>query len=136
MLLNTDDLNALALHLATRFVLDDDGRIRCENAPDRAVAPRFHLEGCAAGNLVRLRYDVGAETARAVETLVAEEPPFTDPERAPLHLDQYLRLLAAEAPVQRWWTGPLWTFPDDFAYLNDVALVGSETPEGERLLAQ
>lgn len=135
MLPISDDLNLLALHLATRFVLDDDRRILSENAPDRAPGPRLHLEGCARGNLVRLRHDVGAETARAVEALVVAEPPFSDPERAPVQLDEYLRLLGAEAPIRRWWTGPLWTFPDDFAYSSDVATVSSGTPDGERLLA-
>lgn len=135
MLSKTDDLDLSALHLVTRFILDDDGRIVCENAPDRAATPRLYLEGCRSGNLARVSHDVEAETAHAIAALAADEPPFCDPEQRPVHFDEYQRLLDPDALVRRWGTGLVWTFPEGFAYSSDVPLVGSETPDGERLLA-
>jgi hypothetical protein len=83
----------LTLKVATGFVVTGAGRILQVNAPDRAPGPRFYLAGCPSGNVVRLRHDVGAATARAIETLVATEPALCDPKRMALHLDRYLELL-------------------------------------------
>jgi ribosomal protein S18 acetylase RimI-like enzyme len=132
----TSDGDLLAIQAATRFVMTDSGRVLCENAPDRSAAPRLSLMGCTSGNLARLRHDVGGETAHAIEALVADEPPLGDPDNTPVHLEDYIRLLAGEAPVERWSTGLSWCFPDHLSYTHEVPLVGSGTPEGDRLLAR
>jgi hypothetical protein len=126
----TDD--ALATHLATMFVFDESGRIVRNADPDRGVGPRLYFGGCETGNVVRLRDDVGAETARAIESLVTDEPPLRAPDSVPMHLDDYVELLAAEAPVEQRGHGVNYCFPPDFAYEHDVAIVGSDLPEEER----
>ncbi len=90
------DGDLLAIEVATLFVLTESGRIQHENDPDRSAGPRLYLAGCESGNVVRIRHDVGEQTARAIDALVADEPPFSDPDSTPLHLDDYVELLAAE----------------------------------------
>jgi hypothetical protein len=126
----------LALNAATSFVMTDSGRILHGNAPDRSAGPRLYIAGCKTDNIVLLRHDVGAETARAIEALVADEPPLDDPERPPVHLEQYIELLASEAPVQHSSTGLNWYFPERLDYRSEVRLVASGTLEGERLLTR
>ena len=102
----------------------------------RVAPPRFHLAGCTSGNVALIRPDVGESTARAIESFAAGEPTLGHRDSTPVHLDDYLRLLAAEAPVERYDMGLLWTFPDCLDYEHPAALVGSDTPAGDRLLAR
>ncbi len=129
-----DDRDLLELHVGTGFVLTDSGRILHENAPDQSAGPRLYFAGCSSGNVVRLRHDVGEGTAQAIASLAADEPALSEPISTPVHLDDYIHLLAAEAPVQRWNAGLVWTFPDRLDYEHNAALVDSNTPEGDRLL--
>jgi hypothetical protein len=133
----TDDLTSLlATEVATIFLLTDSGRILGRNSPDHETGPRFHLVGSHSGNVVWLRHDVDEGTARAIEKLAEGEPPFRHPDRVPLFFDDYLRFLAADAPVERSDTGLVWTFPDRLDYEHPAALVSSDTPAGDRLLAE
>ena len=93
------------------------------------------LEGSEAGNLVLTRHDVGAETAREIEALVASEPPLLRPDSKPEYLDDYVSLLSREAPVKKQYAGLSFVVPDDFRYDHDVTLVSSDTPEGDDFLA-
>ena len=68
--------------------------------------------------------------------MVVGEPAFHHQDSTPVHLDDYLRLLAAETPVEQCDKGLIWTFPDRPAYEHPTTLVGSDTPEGDRLLAR
>ncbi len=63
----------LSSMLATDFVMTESGRLLCDNGPNRAPAPGLYITGCESGNLVRLRHDVGAATAREIEVFVADE---------------------------------------------------------------
>ena len=130
------DRDLLAIETATIFALTDSGRILRRNTPDHEAGPRFHLAWCTSGNVVRIRHDVGERTARAIETLAAGEPAFRDPDLAPVHLDDYVRILTAEAPVEKCDMGLIWTFPDRLDYEHPAALVRSETLAGDSLLAR
>ena len=131
-----NDRDLLAIEAATIFVLTESGRILRRNSPDHAAGPRFRLAGCASGNVTLIRHDVGGGTARAIEGLAAREPALRDPNGTPVYLDEYRRLLAAEAPVETCDTGLIWTFPDRLDCQHNVVLVGSGTPAGDRLLAR
>jgi hypothetical protein len=135
VLSNHDDGDLLATDVATLFVLSDSGRILHDNAPDRSPGPRFYLGGCQAGNIVRIRHDVGQDTAQAIERLAADEPPLGLPASTPIHLDDYILLLAAAEPVDRCSSGLTWCFPTRLEYAQDVPLVASGTPAGDQLLA-
>lgn len=132
---HTRDRDLLAINITTTFVLTESGRIQRENDPDRSPGPRLYIAGCKSGNLTRIRHDVGEATSRAIDAIVANEPPLGDPDSAPHHLDDYVDLLAAEAPVEQQSAGLTYCFPDHLVYDHDVTLVRSDTPEGDRLLA-
>ena len=68
--------------------------------------------------------------------MAADEPAFRDPDVAPVHIDDYVRILTAEAPIEKCEMGLIWTFPDGPDYEHPAALVCSETPSGDRLLAR
>ena len=130
------DGDLLAIKVATLLVLTESGRIQHQNDPDRSASPRMYLAGCEAGNVVRLRHDVGEETARAINALIADEPPLRDPDSTPLHIDGYVSFLAREAPVERRIAGLMYCFPDQLEYEHDVTLISSDTPEGDRFQAR
>jgi hypothetical protein len=129
------DLELLAVESSTIFRLSETGRILRSYAPGQA-GPRLHLAGCAAGNVVRIRHDVGEETVRAIEPLAVEEPALNHRDSTPVHLDEYLRLLSAEAPVEKCEIGLVWTFSDRLGYKHPAPLVCSDTPEGDGVIAR
>jgi len=130
-----DDRDLLALEAATIFELTESGRILRRNSPDQETGPRLRLAGCSSGNLVLIRHDVSERTAQAITALAADEPPLRA-DSAPVRLDDYLELLAAERRVAQCDAGLIWTFPDRLDYEHPAALVRSDTPEGGRLLAR
>jgi hypothetical protein len=127
-----DGRDALATHVETIFVFDESGRIVRNTDPDRGAGPRLYLGGCDAANVVRLRHDVGAKTAQAIEARAADEPPLRTPDSVPAHVDDYVALLGAESPVEARGLGVNYCFPPDFVYEHDVAIVSSEMAEAER----
>lgn len=130
-----DELSLLAIQAATLFELTEVGRMQHENTPDRSPAPRVWLAGCSSGNIVRIRQDVREDTARAIEALVASEPPMRDFHSMPAHLDECIKLLTAEAPVEQVGHGVVYSFPDTLHYEHRMTLVTSGTPEGDDLIA-
>src|SRR5688500_8945562 len=94
-----DDRELLSIESATIAVLTATGRVLHGASPERSPGARFALSRSRAGNVVRLRHDVGEETARGIERLVLDEPPLDDPKSRPVHADEYARLLGAETPV-------------------------------------
>jgi RimJ/RimL family protein N-acetyltransferase len=128
------DIELLALDAAASFVLTRGGRILRTNSPASEPPPRLHVARCSGGNVLHLRRDVGESAARALEALVAAEPPLPGPDGTPVHLDDYLQILTAEAPVERWELGLTWTFPERLGYAHPAPLIYSDTAEGDRRL--
>ena len=83
-----------------------------------------------------MRQDVGERTARALDSLAASEPPLRNHDSTPVHIDDYLWLLAAEAPVGRHDMRWIWTFPDRLDYEKPAELVSSDSIAGDRLLTR
>ena len=133
---DVDDLALLTMETETVFVVTESGRILRTNAPDHAAGPRLYLARSTSGNVVRIRHDVGEQTAQAIDRLLAAEPPLREPDSSPVHLDGCLKLLAAEAPVERCEAGLIWTFPSRLDYEHPAALVSSDTPESDDLLTR
>jgi hypothetical protein len=124
-------------------VLDDRGRIVCENDPPRSVGPRLHLGRSTSSRVVRFRHDVRDDTVAEIEALVAREPPLGDRTSDPAHLDHYVELLAREMPVEQHVAGVSYCVPDDFEpddfeqeHEHEVSLVRSGTPAGDRVRAE
>jgi hypothetical protein len=123
----------VAIHLETGFVFDMTGRMLRNTNPDRGAPPRLRLARSAHGTVVSIGHDVGEATARAIEALAADEQqPLRDRDSVPVHADEYVELLGAEAPVVERRSGLSYCFPPDFSYEDDVALVTSDMPAAER----
>jgi hypothetical protein len=129
------DEGLLAIQIVTRFTVADSGALISENDPAGSPAPRLYLAGCRTGNVVRLRHDVDEGIVRAVQALAVDEPPLCRSDSLPVHAADYAQLLGTQAPVERTHAGLIWTFPKQFTHRSRVALVGSGTAEGDRLLA-
>ena len=130
------DRELVALRLSTAFVRDEAGRLLRSNSPDppdRLVAPRMYLAGCAEGNEVGFRYDIDPHVCAEIETLIRNEPPLIDVREAPVHREDYLGLLGGLSEVVSVRSGLLWTFPESVEYSSESPLIHSETAEGERL---
>jgi len=128
------DLDLIALHADTFFVLGDSGRILSENKPDTSGGPRFYLAGCETGNVFQIHRDVDDAVAHELQVLAADEPPLFDSNSEPLYLGEYLELLSpTEDQVGQ---GLNYVFPVDFSYETDKTLVISGTPEGDQLVAE
>jgi hypothetical protein len=118
------EADILAIQAETRFVFDARGRVVRETEPDRRRGPCMRLAGHGDRNVVHFRDDVDDEIAGGIEALVAEEPPFVDPNIEPRHLDEYVRLLGTtERSFEMGYV-----FPRDFHYAHDVELATSGMP--------
>jgi hypothetical protein len=128
-------LERLAIGTQAGFVLNPAGRILRVNAPDNPPAPRFHIAGCAEGNLLHLRFDVSDRTAREISRLARSEPPLERRNSVPVHMDEYVALLERDAPVARQEIGLGYELPNNLAHAQSVQIVRSQTAEGDALYA-
>jgi hypothetical protein len=131
-----NDVELLALETLTLFVLNESERILRSNAPDQPPGPRMRLAVSRDGGLVRVRYDVSEATARRIEQLAVEEPPLLGPDNHARHLEEYERLLAAEAPITHFDAGPILTFPATISYSHAAPLIASGTDQADELLVR
>ncbi len=132
---NLRGLRQLAIQAATLYELTEAGRLCCCNSPDRSPAPRMWMAGSADGNVVRFGVDITEKTARAIEALVAREPPMSGAHSAPFHVEKYVEILGSEAPVNEVSRGITYTLPNSLQYEHSTRVVSSQTPEGAQLLA-
>ncbi len=127
------DLELLQVQLSSAFVFDGDGRIVCQNDPDRTAASRAVLSGCARGNLCFFHRDVAEEQAQEIRTLFATEPPLASRTSLPVHLGAYRALLSsghAEVLVS---PGVNFVLPHSVDFASDGVIVRSDTEEGHSL---
>lgn len=126
-----NDLDLVALDAEATFVAGPDGRITAENEPTPSPAPRMFLAGCAAGNLLRLRHDVEPATARQIERLAADEPPFAAADAEPRGMSRYRELLGGADPQ----FGLSFDLPHGLGPAADAEFIYSGSEAGDRLLA-
>ena len=106
------DLDIMKRHVQALFTHDDRGRLRLVNEPDGAEAPRFFLGRTAEGNIWRFRFNLPEALAEQLEAVCLEEPAAGDLRQEPAHFTEYLSLLETHSPVQKFWMGPAYLFPD------------------------
>jgi hypothetical protein len=126
-----DGLELLAVQAATRFELDESGRILREHAPDLGVAPRLWFAGSADGNALRLRHDLADDLARTAAALVEAEPPLAAADAVPSCLGELASLLEGEPE-----RGVTYVFPTGPPELPETELIHSDTGDGEKLLGR
>lgn len=131
----SDALELLDIDAATLFVHNPSGRILNENDPDNSAAPRMFMSGCETGNLLRLRADIDDRTAGEIRSLVANEPPLSEPDSVPQYLERYRELLAIETPVEPKSFGVVHLLPHGLKYEHDAVLVQQGAAKGDKLFA-
>ncbi len=103
----------MRMHIEALDTHDERARIHAVNQWDGGVAPRFFLGRTDAGHVWRFHADLPDKLAMALEKLCHKEPPSSDLSQPPIHQETYIRLLAADKPVEQIWTGPAYWFPKD-----------------------
>jgi hypothetical protein len=126
----------LAADLATIVDADASGRFSRVNSPGNDPPPRAILMSCAEGALVGVRADVEAERAAAVRAIVAGEPPWNDPEQPPVWRAAIAEALGLPPEAESAVPGPIYALPRGLAFETEAAIVLSEEPGGEVLLAR
>ena len=105
------DLELMDVEIDALFTHNAWGRIMADNEPDGDPAPRFFLGRTRKGNSWRVRHDVPAATARALDALAAAEPVPEDLKTLPVRLDAVLEVLRTDAAPTVGHHGPAYRFP-------------------------
>ena len=105
------DLELMDVEIDALFTHDAVGRIVADNEPDGDPAPRFFLGRTREGNRWRVRHDVPAVTARALDALAAAEPVPHDLTPPPVRLDAMLDVLRTDDAPTVGHHGPAYRFP-------------------------
>ena len=91
--LSGDDL--MAVHAATLFVLDDEGRIVRENDPDESAGPLAFVISTGLRQGLHRHVTLADDLARHLAGCVGRFPAWRDPDEAPAALPAMRALLAA-----------------------------------------
>ena len=105
----------MRMHIQALYTHDDRSRVVAVNEPGGSVAPRFFLGRTLQGNLWRFRVDTTDELTAGLAECCGREPETNELPRMPVHQEEYIRLLASHAPIERIWSGPAFWFSKDIA---------------------
>ncbi len=126
------DLEIMEIHVSALFTHNTELRLLFVNEPDRATlfAPRLFLGRTRAGNVWRFRHDVPEKLCIELDALCADEPfvtvEFNEP---PRHLETYVRLLEADAPMRESSNGPAYLFTESGAPSKSLLTVTENNAE-------
>ncbi|MEI9995910.1 MAG: GNAT family N-acetyltransferase [Rhizomicrobium sp.] len=123
----------LALQAATLFKLSAGRRMEYANDPERSPPPRLYMAGCEEGWVGYLRDDVDAAAARAVEDLIAQEPPLAAPGATPRFAERYREIVGSDAPLTTHNYGPIHRLRRGVQAPSTVKVVCQGTAEGDAL---
>ncbi|HEV2663767.1 MAG TPA: GNAT family N-acetyltransferase [Blastocatellia bacterium] len=132
----------MAIHVQALFIHDADSRLLVVNEPGGGgPAPRLFLGRTRTGNLWRFRADLPASLIEELEALCADEPAGAEISAAPRHIEEYVRLLEAHAPVRKLYMGPAYNFteyPEPSRPLEVITEMNAEMLRGgfEELIAE
>lgn len=110
------DLELMAIQVRALFTSDAESRLLLVNEPGNLVtpAPRFFLGRTPAGNVMRFRADLPEELVQELKALCTDEPPLqTEFDAPPRHVERYVQLLEAYAPVESVSAGPAYYFSEN-----------------------
>lgn len=110
-------LELMRMYVGALFTHDHQSRIVAVNEPGGSgkIAPRFFLGRTIEGNLWRCRADISGELAFELSKWCDGEPATNNLSRMPAHRQDYIRLLASQAPIERIEAGPAYWFSKDVA---------------------
>ena len=101
------------MHAEALYTHDESLRIKSVNQPGGGVASRFFLGRTISGNLWRFRTDLPGGLVADLEKLCRGEPETNELSKTPEDLEEYIRLLEAQTPIERVRTGPTYCFSTD-----------------------
>jgi RimJ/RimL family protein N-acetyltransferase len=109
------DLELMQIHARALFTHNAESQIVFVNEPGGTPvpAPRLFLGRTREGNVWRFRTDVSEKVAAQLNGLCADEPLVAgETNQPPRHLDEFVRLLESDAPIEKMWGGPAYQFAD------------------------
>ena len=101
------------MHAEALYTHDDSSRIKSVNEPRGGVASRFFLGRTISGNLWRFRTDLPGDLVADLERLCRGEPETAALSKTPEDLEEYVRLLESQTPIERVQAGPAYWFSTD-----------------------
>jgi len=112
-------LELMHLHVEALYSHDSRSRMQSINQWSGGTAPRFFLGRTHFGVVRRFRTDVPDDLVAAMERLREDDPESHRPGQE----REYVRMLAAHAPIERVWAGPAWHLPANAATRVQTVLV-------------
>ncbi|HVA67995.1 MAG TPA: hypothetical protein VNF45_01690, partial [Candidatus Binataceae bacterium] len=118
------------------FVMSASERIERSNDPDCSPGPRVYFCGCALGNIVRVRDDLGDQIASRALVIGAQEPPWRDPDVLPQCLGKFIDVLSTEQPVATVAPHVIYRLPNRSKYDHPAKIVRGDSAEGAAMLSR
>ena len=103
----------MRLHMEALYLHDANGQLVATNEPSGAPAPRFFLGRTADGWLCRYRHDVPRELRQELEAAAEAVVAANGDMDAPTPTTAFEEILARSAPVEKQWSGPAFSFPQE-----------------------
>ena len=129
-----DVLRLLRVDIDTLFVMSAEGRIVCQNDPDRTPGPRVFFIGCPDGNFARVRHDLDDGVAEKILSVAAEEPPWRDSDAKPSCASAIIGLLSAEPDCVA--SALIYRLPNNVSCEYRAEIVRGGSPDGRAMLAR
>jgi RimJ/RimL family protein N-acetyltransferase len=105
----------MRLHVEALFTHDAEGRLIRVNEPDGALAPRFFIGMTKGGAVRRFRQDVSHELRRELDAAADDDLLRAHTLDSPTGPSLYQEILARFAPIERTWSGPAFSFPEELS---------------------
>ena len=120
--LSTYDL--MEMHIQALYVHDEQTRLIAVNDWQHGPAPRFCFGQTSQGNVWRFRHDLPQAVCDELGALCAAEEFSTSAQ--PFHQTDYLRILAAHAPIEKIWLGSAYWFAHPVRDEGETVLIDAQ----------
>lgn len=114
----------MEMHIRALYVHDEQARLITINDWQHGPAPRFFLGRTNLGNIWRFRHDLPQVICDELEALCKTEI-VTSSER-PRHEGAYLRILAAQAPIEKVWFGSAFRFANAITHAVELIQINEQ----------
>ena len=126
---NLSNTDLMALHRATLFRFDANGRLQAINEPGFPDPPRFWMGRTLQGNQWRFHHALPTATVAALEMLCQSEPITTDLRQPPRNAAAISAILQDHAPIRDEYRGPAYLVPADSVSPQQATLISAANAE-------